>query len=107
MVAEYFVVGLLWCISIIGIPVGLQMFKLGKVMLLPFHTEVGESSGDLFGCLGNTLWIIFGGLILALSHLVVGVLLCVTIIGIPFGTQHFKFAKVAFTPFGREVTTIV
>lgn len=91
--------GCLWCISVIGIPVGLQCFKFAALSFFPFGKEVvyGGGAGSL---LLNILWLIFSGLPLALEHAVIGVLLCVTVIGIPFGLQQFKLAKLALMPFG-------
>ncbi len=98
----WFLVGLLWCITFIGIPVGLQCFKIGCLSFFPFGKEVrpGGGAGSL---LLNILWIIFGGAELALTHAGFGLLLCVTIIGIPFGLQHFKLAMLALLPFGAQV----
>ena len=94
--------GVLWCISIVGIPVGLQCFKIAGLTFLPFGKEVvyGGGAGSL---LLNVLWIILSGLPLALEHLVFGAILCVTIVGIPFGLQQFKLAKLALMPFGAAV----
>jgi uncharacterized membrane protein YccF (DUF307 family) len=101
----YFVGGILLCITIIGIPFGVQAFKIGAFALLPFgRTTVVTESGN--GCLAavfNILWIITFGVCLAVGHLVVGGLCCLTIIGIPFGLQHFKLMAVALTPFGRQI----
>ena len=103
----YFIGGMLLCITIVGIPFGIQAFKIGAFALLPFgRTTVVERGGS--GCLStlfNILWVITFGICLAVGHLVVGALLCVTIIGIPFGLQHFKLMAVAFTPFGREIVS--
>ena len=94
--------GVLWCISIMGIPVGLQCFKIAGLTFFPFGKEViyGGGAGSL---LLNVLWIILSGLPLALEHLVFGAILCVTIVGIPFGLQQFKLAKLALMPFGAAV----
>ena len=94
--------GVLWCISIVGIPVGLQCFKIAGLTFFPFGKEViyGGGAGSL---LLNVLWIILSGLPLALEHLVFGAILCVTIVGIPFGLQQFKLAKLALMPFGAAV----
>lgn len=94
--------GVLWCISIVGIPVGLQCFKIARLTFFPFGKEViyGGGAGSL---LLNVLWIILSGLPLALEHLVFGAILCVTIVGIPFGLQQFKLAKLALMPFGAAV----
>ena len=94
--------GVLWCISIVGIPVGLQCFKIAGLTFFPFGKEViyGGGAGSL---LLNVFWIILSGLPLALEHLVFGAILCVTIVGIPFGLQQFKLAKLALMPFGASV----
>ncbi len=100
---EYFTAGLIFCITIIGIPLGKQSFKLGMVMLFPFGSEVTPSSRNPIGLLGNILWAIFAGIWIAITHVAIGLLLCITIVGIPWGTKHFKMAKVALSPFGREI----
>lgn len=105
MSACYFVMGLLYCITIIGIPVGVQLFKLGLLSLSPFGHDVVDRGGAM-GCWSiflNVLWIVFGGLEMALTHAVIGLLFCITIVGIPFGMQHFKLAILALTPFGKEI----
>ena len=73
--------GLLWCITIVGIPVGLQ-------------------------CLLNIIWLLVSGLPLAIAHAAWGCILCITIIGIPFGLQFFKIARLALLPFGSRVVTV-
>ena len=98
-------VGLLWCITIIGIPVGKQCFKLAGLAFFPFKKEV-EYGGGAPSLVLNVLWIIFGGLVLALEALIIGVIFCITIVGIPFGMQCFKLAKLALMPFGAEVERI-
>lgn len=105
MSACYFVMGLLYCITIIGIPVGVQLFKLGLLSLSPFGHDVVDRGGAM-GCWSiflNVLWIVFGGLEMAFTHAVIGLLFCITIVGIPFGLQHFKLAILALTPFGKEI----
>lgn len=99
------VAGLLWCITIIGIPVGLQCFKFASLSFFPFGKDViyGGGAGSV---ILNVLWLILSGLPLALEHVVLGAVLCVTIIGIPFGLQQFKLAKLALMPFGAEVVCI-
>lgn len=94
--------GLLWCISIVGIPVGMQCFKFAALSFFPFGKEVhyGGGAGSM---LLNIIWMIVSGIPLALESLVIGALLCVTIVGIPFGMQQFKLAKLALMPFGSEV----
>ena len=103
---EYFIAGVVLCITIIGIPFGLQAFKLGVLMLWPFGSRVDLMPGQP-GCLStimNILWLI-AGLPICLTHLFFGIILCITIVGIPFGMQHFKFAGIALTPFGRTVVS--
>ena len=94
--------GLLWCITIIGIPIGVQCFKLAQLSFFPFGKEVkyGGGAGSL---LLNIVWLIFTVLILAIESAVFGVILCITIVGIPFGLQHFKLAKLALMPFGARI----
>lgn len=104
---EYFTSGLAMCLTIIGIPFGIQAFKLGIFALWPFGTTVermDQSAGS--GCLStlmNVIWFLIGGIWIALTHLFFGLLLLITIIGIPFANQHFKMAGLALTPFGREI----
>ena len=103
---EYAVSSLLLMITIIGIPFGLQTLKLAMLALWPFGSKVTDN-GNSGGCLNifmNILWLIFGGFCICLTHLFFGLLLCITIIGIPFGRQHFKMAGLALTPFGRTIT---
>lgn len=99
----WYIVGILWCLSIVGIPIGLQCFKLGRLSFLPFGKRI-ELSSKTSSLLLNILWIIFGGIELALTHVSFGLILCITIIGIPFGMQHFKLAKLALLPFGAQIT---
>ncbi len=102
---EYLICSLLLMITIVGIPFGLQTMKLASLSLWPFgRTSVVHSRAS--GCLYvvfNVLWILTGGICIALSHLLFGCIFCITIIGIPFGFQHFKLAGVALTPFGRDI----
>ena len=103
---EYFVAGVALCITIIGIPFGVQAIKLGVLMLWPFGSRVDLMPGQP-GCLStimNILWLI-AGLPICLTHLFFGIILCITIVGIPFGMQHFKFAGIALTPCGRTVVS--
>ena len=101
----YYAAGILLCITIIGIPFGLQSLKLGMLALWPFGKKVETKPGQP-GCLStfmNILWFIVGGIWICLSHVFLGVIFYITIIGIPFGKQHFKLAHIALTPFGREI----
>lgn len=96
------IAGALWCLTIIGIPIGLQCFKLATISFTPFGRELIYEGGAV-SFLINVLWFLISGLVLALSNFLLGCLLCVTIIGIPFGKQFFKIAKLALAPFGAVV----
>ncbi len=102
---EYFLASAVLFVTIIGIPFGLQTIKLGILALWPFGSEVVHQE-KAHGCLSvlmNVLWFFVGGVWIFLSHVFWGFLLCITIIGIPFGLQHFKLSVLALTPFGHEV----
>ena len=98
----WIITGLLWCITIVGIPVGVQCFKLSSISFNPFGKEV-RYEGGAFSFLINVIWFFFGGIELALGNFLTGLILCITIIGIPFGKQFFKIAKLALCPFGAVV----
>lgn len=104
---EYLIASLLMMITIVGIPFGMQTLKLAGLALSPFGKTVkdGDRSGGCLYVLMNILWIFLGGIWICLSHLAFGVLLCITIIGIPFGLQHFKLAALALTPFGKDIVS--
>lgn len=97
-----FLEGLLLCITIIFIPVGLQLFKVAKFLLWPMGKKVVEKKPNGFKMVINIIWCIFGGVWNALMYLLVGVLYCITIIGIPFGLQYFKLARFILTPLGHD-----
>lgn len=102
---EYIFAGLALCITIVGIPFGLQSFKLGVLALWPFGKKI-EYMDYAPGCLStvmNILWFIIGGIWIALTHLFFGIILAITIIGIPWAKQHFKMMSLALAPFGRRV----
>lgn len=104
---EYFMAGFMLMLTIIGIPFGIQAFKLGILALWPFGQKVEENPTSS-GCLSlimNIIWIFIGGIWIALTHLLWGILFCITIIGIPFGKQHFKLIRLALFPFGKRVIT--
>ncbi len=98
----WFLFGILWCITIIGIPLGKQCFKFAKLTLTPFGKTV-RTSQRTFPLLVNVIWILLSGGELAILHASLGLAFCVTIVGIPFGLQHFKLAELALFPFGSEV----
>lgn len=102
---EYFIFSLVLMVTIIGIPFSFQTLKLAYFALWPFgRTSVvkARTTGCIYTGM-NIFWILIGGIWIAISHLVFGIILGITIIGIPFGMQHFKLATVALAPFGREV----
>lgn len=104
---EYFVASMVLLVTIIGIPFALQTFKLGILALWPFGSEVVQSNPPS-GCLTtlmNIIWFFIGGFWILLTHLFFGILLFITIIGIPWAQQHFKLAGLALTPFGRDIVT--
>ena len=101
---EYLISSILMMITIIGIPFGFQTLKLAVLALWPFGSKVIDNGNS--GCLSvimNILWIFLGGIWICLTHLLFGILLYITLIGIPFGNQHFKMAKLALTPFGKDI----
>ena len=102
---EYLLTGFILCLTIIGIPFGLQCFKIGALSLTPFGKKIIDKEGasGSVSVVLNVIWIIMGGIWIALSHLLLGVILCITVIGIPFGIQHFKLMKLAFMPFGKDL----
>jgi uncharacterized membrane protein YccF (DUF307 family) len=102
---EYLLGGLALCITIIGIPFGLQCFKLAIFAIAPFGAKAVETknTGGCLFVLFNILWILFGGLWIAATHLLLAFLFSITIIGIPFAIQHVKMAGFAITPFGKRI----
>ena len=102
----YAIGGLVMCITIIGIPFGIQSFKLAGLALWPFGRTAVMGRSD--GCLEvgfNIIWLVLFGWGIFIAHLISGALLCLTIIGIPFGIQAFKLSLLALWPFGRVITT--
>ena len=101
----YVVSSILLCVTIIGIPFGIKTLKLSMLALVPFGKEVVNKPNEP-GCLStimNIIWILIGGLWISLTHFIFGLLLAISIIGIPFALQHFKLGILAFTPFGKEL----
>ncbi len=97
--------GLAMMLTIIGIPFGIQSIKIGVANLSPFGKEViaTEDAGSLLSIIFNVIWIILFGWEIALVHLISGVILAITIIGLPFAKQHFKLIPLALAPFGRQL----
>ena len=94
--------GIVLCITIIGIPFGVQCFKVAGVSLLPYGKQVITDYSK--HPIANVLWLVILGWEMALFHLFIGVLNCITIIGIPRGIQCFKITKMALFPFGSVAT---
>lgn len=97
--------GILYCITIIGIPIGIQLFKFAQLSFFPFGKDVmfSEKTSSL---LLNIIWLIFGGIELGFGYLLTGLIFCITVIGIPFGKQCFKLMKISFLPFGANIVTV-
>lgn len=103
----YLWAGIVMCVTIVGIPFGIQAFKLALFCAWPFGRVVVQLPGDggALSGIGNVLWLIFAGLWLAIGHLIAGVLLCLTIVGIPFGVACMRMAGLALVPFGKTILT--
>ena len=101
----YYLVGLVMCITLIGIPFGVQLFKLGTFAMWPFGRELIDGPGEP-GCLSavmDLIWILTGWWEVSLIHLVCGLIFCITIVGIPWGLQHFKMIIPSIFPFGKTI----
>ena len=97
--------GFILCLTIVGIPWGLQCFKIAGLVLWPFGKKVVPASGNT-GCLSllcNIIWLLCGGLYTAFIHLVFAGILFLTIIGIPFAKQHIKLMELSLMPFNRQI----
>ena len=101
----YLLAGVVQCITIIGIPFGIQSFKLAGFALWPFGRSVVRrpEASTALSVVGNVLWFVLSGFWLAIGHAVLGILLCITIIGIPLGLGNFKMIPLALTPFGKDI----
>lgn len=99
----YFLGGVLFCVTIVGIPVGMQLFKLASLALWPFGKEIVNEGGS-FSFLVNVIWCLVCGLWMAAAYALMGFVYCITIIGIPFGRQCFKLARLSLSPFGLQIT---
>ncbi len=102
---EYLLLGLLLCVTVVGLPFGLQAFKLAGLALWPFGKDIhapGPAGGAVLGTVANLLWMVLAGVWIFATHLTLALALAVTIIGIPFAIQHVKLAVLALWPFGRD-----
>lgn len=104
---EYVIGSVTLMVTIIGIPFGLQSLKLAELALWPFGKKAVhiEPSSGCLSLIMNVIWFFVGGLPIVLTHLLFGLLFYITIIGIPFGNQHFKLMKLALKPFGKEIAS--
>ena len=104
LAVSYAVAGVLMCVLIITIPFGIASFRLAAFVLWPFgRTVVRRPDAGTASTIGNVLWFVLFGLWIAIAHVVLGALLCVTIIGIPLGLGNFKLAAVAIAPLGKDI----
>ena len=104
----YCIGGFILCCTVIGIPFGLQCFKMAGFVLWPFGRKAvtNPSSSGTISVFLNIIWIVFGGVWLALTHIAFGILLFLTIIGIPFARQHFKLVEISLMPFGKKIVAV-
>ena len=104
---EYLIGSIILMITIVGIPFGIQTLKMASLSLWPFGRDTvvhSRASGCLY-LLMNIIWLLTGGIWIAITHAIFGLILCITIIGIPFGLQHFKLTAIALSPFGRDIVS--
>jgi uncharacterized membrane protein YccF (DUF307 family) len=112
-----FAAGLAWCvagvlaaITIIGIPFAIAAFRIGAFTFWPFGRDIVDrpesSEASLLILIGNIIWIVFGGIWLALGHLVLALLMAITVIGVPFALQHLKLARLSLMPYGKEIVAV-
>ena len=106
MFLGYLVAGALWCLTIIGIPFGIASFRIGFFALWPFGRTVMAKPGAGAGsAIGNVLWFLLSGVWLAIGHVLTGIVLCLTVIGIPLGLASFKLVPVSLSDTPRAVST--
>ena len=104
---EYLIGSIILMITIVGIPFGIQTLKMASLSLWPFGRDTvvhSRASGCLY-IIMNIIWLLTGGIWIAITHAIFGLILCITIIGIPFGLQHFKLTAIALSPFGRDIVS--
>ena len=107
MALGYLLAGVVCCVLIVTIPFGLASFRIANYALWPFgRTVVERPDAGAGSMLGNIIWFVFAGLWLAIGHILTGVALCVTIIGIPLGLANFKLVPVSLMPLGKEIVDL-
>lgn len=104
----WWIAGLLAAVTIIGIPFSIAAFRIGAFSFWPFGREIvdrpeRDEARKLLVLLGNIVWIVLGGIWLALAHLLFALLLAITVIGIPFALQHLKLAQLSLAPYGKMI----
>ena len=97
--------GILWCLTIVGIPYGIQCFKFALLSFCPFGKEA-EYGGGAVSFLVNVIWFLVNGWWMALGNFLIGCVWCLTIVGISFGTQFFKIAALSLRPFGAYIVRV-
>ena len=106
IIALFYLIGsIILCITIVGIPFGIQTLKMASLALLPFGREAvraERSSGCLY-VLMNVIWLLVAGIEIAICHLFLALIFAITIVGIPFASQHIKMTSLALTPFGMDI----
>ena len=106
MFLGYMLVGVLWCITIVGITFGVAAFRIGFFALWPFGRTIVKKLGAGVGSgIGNIFWFILSGVWLAIGHAITGALLCLTVIGIPLGLANFKMVPIALFPLGKDIVS--
>ena len=107
MILAYLLAGVLLCIPIITIPWAIASFRVGLYALWPFGRTIVDKPGAGVGSfLGNVIWVIFAGIWLAIGHIVTGVAMCLTIIGIPLGIASFKLVPISLMPLGKDIVDV-
>lgn len=106
MAVGYFVAGIICCIFIVTIPFGIASFRMANYALWPFgRMVIDKPSSGAFSLIGNVIWLIIAGVWLAIGHIMTGLALCVTIIGIPMGIASFKMVPVSLMPLGKQIVS--
>jgi uncharacterized membrane protein YccF (DUF307 family) len=107
MAVGYAVAGIICCILIITIPFGIAAFRIANYALWPFgRTVVRRDTAGVGSAIGNVVWIVVAGIWLAIGHVLTGILLCLTIIGIPLGVANFKMVPISLLPLGSEIVDV-
>ena len=104
MAIGYVVAGVICCILIITIPFGVASFRIANYALWPFgRTAIRKPTAGVGSAIGNVIWVVVAGWWLAIGHIVAGIAMCLTIIGIPLGIASFKMVPISLLPLGREI----